>query len=62
VTVFSALSSTVVSLSHGGTQGLACHVRDGRIAILVEDQDRRRLLIAEDVPEALEGPPTQARA
>jgi hypothetical protein len=62
VIVFSALSTTAVSLAHGATRGLACDVRDGAIVVLVEDGDRRRLLIAEDVPEAFGDPPAEAPA
>jgi TIR domain len=59
VIVFSAVSKTVVSLAHGATGALACDVHDGHVVVLVDDGDRRRLLIAEDVPEALEDSPAE---
>jgi hypothetical protein len=59
VIVFSGRSRTEVSLAHGGTRALACDVCDRHIVVLVEDGDSRRLLIAQDVPETLDGPVTE---
>jgi hypothetical protein len=62
VLVFSGLSKTVASLAHGATRALACDVSDGRIVVLLGYGDQRRLLVADDVPEALEGPSAAAPA